>query len=492
MFGSRYTRLPTHPDGTTGGVRNGGYTSHWRRWLAVCALLVLVVLGIFFYVRADVDPETPPPLTLAPQELKTPVDELFTRQSSTLDQAAARYSLRNGRLPPKGYDRWFRYATAQGCLIDEYEQIYTDFQPFHQLASTDKGYFRRMAGSIWDLARGQNLGMKTFRVRKGSVEVDEWSENFYGEWMDMLRDMSEWLPPFDLVLNHRDEPRVSFDVRQPDALQAALAPSDTTPFDNTPQPTSKWYTDEHHCLVLSAPKGFFEYANNASSFLSYSASSQFTTDLYPVFSQNKIYPCFSDILFPSNVSSDAEYLADWRGQSTGGWISGNNYISFPRFKVVELSQQHPALIDARITALYEYFCRTELGCDKDELKEKYNITGENAPREDVYQYQYVLDVDGNAFSGRFLGLLKSGSLVFKSTLFTEYFSQWLRPFVHYIPVRADLADLLQRIEWARANPLEAKRIQEAGKEVAERVITDAQNDCYFALALLEWAGLQGL
>ncbi|KAJ7128454.1 hypothetical protein C8R44DRAFT_873174 [Mycena epipterygia] len=39
----------------------------------------------------------------------------------------------------------------------------------------------------------------------------------------------------------------------------------------------------------------------------------------------------------------------------------------------------------------------------------------------------VIDVDGMTFSGRFLGLLRSGSLVFKSTVFEEYFNDWLRP-----------------------------------------------------------------
>jgi hypothetical protein len=78
----------------------------------------------------------------------------------------------------------------------------------------------------------------------------------------------------------------------------------------------------------------------------------------------------------------------------------------------------------------------------------------------------------------------------QSTIFTEFFSQWVRPFEHYIPVRPDLSDLVERIEWAREHDAEAKKIQQAGKEFAERVMTDAQNDCYFGLLLLEWARLQ--
>lgn len=37
--------------------------------------------------------------------------------------------------------------------------------------------------------------------------------------------------------------------------------------------------------------------------LLYSASTEFTTDLYPMLSMTKISPCFSDILVPSEVYS---------------------------------------------------------------------------------------------------------------------------------------------------------------------------------------------
>jgi hypothetical protein len=47
-------------------------------------------------------------------------------------------------------------------------------------------------------------------------------------------------------------------------------------------------------------------------------------------------------------------------------------------------------------------------CDADAIGNAYNITGESVPREEAYQYKYLLDVDGNTFSGRYLGLLRSG------------------------------------------------------------------------------------
>jgi hypothetical protein len=78
----------------------------------------------------------------------------------------------------------------------------------------------------------------------------------------------------------------------------------------------------------------------------------------------------------------------------------------------------------------------------------------------------------------------------QSTAFDEYFNDWLRPFEHYIPVLPDLSDLVQKVQWAISHDTEARQIQQNGRQVAERILTDAQNDCYFFAVLLEYARLQ--
>jgi hypothetical protein len=44
---------------------------------------------------------------------------------------------------------------------------------------------------------------------------------------------------------------------------------------------------------------------------------------------------------------------------------------------------------------------------------------------------------------------------------------------------------------ARNTTPQARRIQESGRVFAERVLTDAQNDCYWFAVLLEWGALWG-
>ncbi|KAJ7096843.1 glycosyl transferase family 90-domain-containing protein, partial [Mycena epipterygia] len=415
------------------------------------------------------------------------VDELYARQSTSLAQASARYSLRTQRPPPPNYDLWYQFARDRKCLIDEYDQIHRDFKPFYQLAQQDPRYFQTM---IDQTARSSCLVIR----RTGATGRVHWGGYF-----------SAYLPNMTFLLNGRDEPRVAFNYRASDAMQHALSPNDTGAFDIHPRPTSEFFQHQSGCIIPKDTAGFMESANNDSGFLIASAKPGFTTDLYPMVSMSKISPCFSDILFPTEYYYDRSWWSGkfahpdnipwedktpkiyWRGMSNGGMIIGENYHHFARFKLADMAREHPDLMDVAITRFAETLC--EEGCDRAAVLAEYNITGNSQPREDLYRYKYVIDVDGTTFSGRFLGLLRSGSLVFKSTLFEEYFNDWLRPFEHYVPVKADLSDLVQQITWANEHPDEARLIQQRGMEMARRVLTDDQNDCYFSAVLLEWAQL---
>ncbi|KAM0791241.1 hypothetical protein ACM66B_005720 [Microbotryomycetes sp. NB124-2] len=57
------------------------------------------------------------------------------------------------------------------------------------------------------------------------------------------------------------------------------------------------------------------------------------------------------------------------------------------------------------------------------------------------EYKYVIDVDGNGWSGRFHRLMSSKSLVFKSTIFPEWYADRIQPWLHYVPIAPDYSDL---------------------------------------------------
>lgn len=77
--------------------------------------------------------------------------------------------------------------------------------------------------------------------------------------------------------------------------------------------------------------------------------------------------------------------------------------------------------------------------------------------EDHTKYKYLIDASGQGYSARIKYLLFSRRPLF--IIDREYWD-WigidLIPWVHFIPVKADLSDLLDQINWADNHPLEAK------------------------------------
>ena len=75
----------------------------------------------------------------------------------------------------------------------------------------------------------------------------------------------------------------------------------------------------------------------------------------------------------------------------------------------------------------------------------------------VARYAYLLDIEGNGYSGRLKLLLHAGRPLFLVTRpWHEYFHQHLVAWEHYVPVRRDLSDLLVRLAWARRNPVSCR------------------------------------
>lgn len=79
--------------------------------------------------------------------------------------------------------------------------------------------------------------------------------------------------------------------------------------------------------------------------------------------------------------------------------------------------------------------------------------------EQISRYKYLIDIGGNGYSGRLKMILWSGRpVLLVQRRYIEYFYKDLIPYEHYIPVKEDLSDLLQQIEWCRSHPQKASTI----------------------------------
>jgi Glycosyl transferase family 90 len=125
----------------------------------------------------------------------------------------------------------------------------------------------------------------------------------------------------------------------------------------------------------------------------------------------------------------------WRGSLTG---------PFPRIRLGTFAAEHLGhpLIDIGVHRLPG----GNKNFSDDVLKNILMLPG--MPDSDFTKYKAILDIDGNSWSARFGRLLCKNSVVVKvEPEYVDYFYKHLTPWKHYIPIREDLGDLLETIEW---------------------------------------------
>ena len=148
-----------------------------------------------------------------------------------------------------------------------------------------------------------------------------------------------------------------------------------------------------------------------------------------------------------------------------------------RLKLVELGKKYPDAINASITA-YFFFREEEARLGKSPYVSFF----------DFFDHKYQLNIDGTVAAYRLPYLLAGTGLVFKQeSSYYEHFYSGLQPWVHFVPVAADLADLLQRVQWARDNDSKARQIAENAQKFAEDNLLPQNVLCYHAQMLSRWA-----
>jgi len=80
-------------------------------------------------------------------------------------------------------------------------------------------------------------------------------------------------------------------------------------------------------------------------------------------------------------------------------------------------------------------------------------------------YKYIIHADGHVSAFRLSLEMSMGSVILLvDSPYMIWFRSMLKPMVHYVPVKADLSDLIEKIKWCRDNDRKCKKIAKRAKK----------------------------
>ncbi len=164
-------------------------------------------------------------------------------------------------------------------------------------------------------------------------------------------------------------------------------------------------------------------------------------------------------------------LAVWRGSVTGRG-GFERPADIPRVRLA-LACRDLAGTDVALIGVHEtmQFPRAVL----DAFLTKERLLAPAWPVRDFAFYRFVIDIDGHANAWGLLEKLILGCCVLKvESPYEQWYYPRLRPFVHYVPVAADLSDLGDALAWCQANDARCQWIAANGARLAATLRLQAE------------------
>ena len=192
-----------------------------------------------------------------------------------------------------------------------------------------------------------------------------------------------------------------------------------------------------------------------------------------------------DELFPSDRVPWQRKLAtaDWRGSTTGGKLTIDNWQRLPRVRLC-LAARDSQRADCLLTNVIQA-PRDQLPMLAGLLLRERVLCDQRDPFERNFDFRYLVDIEGNSYSQRLRPFLASDSIVLKTTpIWEEYFYRWLRAGEHFVEIGRDFVDLDERVAALEHD-------QDASREIAAAATDLAASTMSWSFALDYTAALLG-
>lgn len=179
----------------------------------------------------------------------------------------------------------------------------------------------------------------------------------------------------------------------------------------------------------------------------------------------------------------------WRGKTTGGMYTSENWRTFPRAKLVDRCHQSDmkSICDA---AFYGYVqCTEEV---PGLIDAAFGGVKSPIPMPEQMQFKFVASLDGNGpCSGRSEQLLSGNSVVFKQDSdMIEFYYEGIKPNVHFVPIQSHMTDLAEKLEYALEHDDEMKKIASNMYDFSQENLDFNSVACYMKNLFEEYAKLQ--
>src|SRR5205807_1421300 len=151
----------------------------------------------------------------------------------------------------------------------------------------------------------------------------------------------------------------------------------------------------------------------------------------------------------------------------------SSLADLPRFRLCAAGANGGYLhgtLDAKLTNIVQASSADEAESMRT-FVEKKGLLSVQVPQIDFLRYRFQIDIDGNTNSWSFLVKLLMGSCILKVvSSWRQWYYGGLRPWEHYVPVRNDLSDLKEQVEWCLANDERAREIAANGMKYAKSLV----------------------
>ena len=171
----------------------------------------------------------------------------------------------------------------------------------------------------------------------------------------------------------------------------------------------------------------------------------------------------------------------WRGSLSGpDYPNLDNCRDFPRYALLMLSLKHSDIVDARLTNYEDIALYDSTEALRRHLHDTFGELAEALPAEAFVRYKYLISLDGAVAAWKRVPIiLASGSVLLLQHQWKQFFYPGLKPWQHYVPLKDDVSDLLQKYEWLRDHPSEAKAIAQTGQSFAKEILNPMFLETFF-------------